>query len=59
MAKRGDCDRSRSGQPIGGLTLVIYLFGGMESKAKNSMVAHEHMEHREHDEFVLLKASGE
>jgi hypothetical protein len=30
---------------------VVKLFGGVESKAKNSKVAHECAEHREHDEF--------
>jgi hypothetical protein len=35
------------------------LFGREESKAKNSKVTHEHAEHREHDEFILLQASGE
>jgi hypothetical protein len=38
---------------------VVYLFGGAESKAKNSKVAHEHTEHREHDEFILVRSSGE
>jgi hypothetical protein len=33
------------------------LFGGEESKAKNSKVAHEYAEHREHSEFVLVRAS--
>jgi hypothetical protein len=31
----------------------------VESKAKNSKVAHEYAEHREHDEFILVRASGE
>jgi hypothetical protein len=35
------------------------LFGGEESKAKNSKVAHEYAEHREHGEFTLAQASGE
>jgi hypothetical protein len=30
-----------------------------ESKAKNSKVAHEYAEHREHGEFILVRASGE
>jgi hypothetical protein len=34
------------------LTLVIYLFGGVESSAKNSKVAHEHTKHKGHDEFI-------
>jgi hypothetical protein len=33
------------------------LFSGEESKAKNSKVAHEHAEYREHDEFILVRAS--
>jgi hypothetical protein len=43
----------------GGVIPVVYLFGGVESKAKNSKVAHEYAEHREHDEFILVRASGE
>jgi hypothetical protein len=39
--------------------MVVYLFGGVESRAKNSNVAHEHTEHREHDEFILVQVSGE
>jgi hypothetical protein len=35
------------------------LFSGEESKAKNSKVAHEYVEHREHDEFILVRAPGE
>jgi hypothetical protein len=35
------------------------LFGGEESKAKNSKVAHEYVEHRERDEFILVRASRE
>jgi hypothetical protein len=35
------------------------MFGGAESKAKNSKVEHEHTEHREHDEFILVRASEE
>jgi hypothetical protein len=35
------------------------LFGGEEFKAKNSRVTHEYTEHREHDEFILVRASGE
>jgi hypothetical protein len=35
------------------------LFDEGESKAKNSKVAHKHTEHREHDEFILVRASGE
>jgi hypothetical protein len=49
----------RSGQPTGVLILVVYLFGGEESKAKNSKVAHEYTEHREHGEFILIRASRE
>jgi hypothetical protein len=44
----------RSGQPTGVLIPVVYLFGGEESKARNSKVAHEYAEHREHDEFILV-----
>jgi hypothetical protein len=54
-----NCQRSRSEQPTGGLTSVVYLFGGAEFKAKNSKVAHEHTKHRKHDEFILVRASGE
>jgi hypothetical protein len=35
------------------------LFGGVESKAKNSKVAHEYAEHREHSEFILVRDSRE
>jgi hypothetical protein len=35
------------------------LFGEEESKTKNSKVAREYVEHREHDEFILVRASGE
>jgi hypothetical protein len=49
----------RSEQPTGVLIPVLYLFGGEESKAKNSKVAHEYAEHREHGEFIMVQASGE
>jgi hypothetical protein len=49
----------RSGQPTGVLIPVVYLFGGEESKAKKSKVAHEYAEHRKHSEFILVRASGE
>jgi hypothetical protein len=49
----------RSGQPTGLLIPVVYLFGGEESKAKNSKVAHEFAEHREHGGFILVRASGD
>jgi hypothetical protein len=49
----------RSGKPTGVLILVVYLFGGEESMAKNSKVAHEYVELREHVEFILVRASGE
>jgi hypothetical protein len=49
----------RSGQPTGVLIPVVYLFGGEEFKAKNSKVAHKYAEHREHGEFILVRASGE
>jgi hypothetical protein len=48
----------RSGQPTGVLIPVGYLFGGEKSKFKNSKVAHEYAEHREHNEFILIRASG-
>jgi hypothetical protein len=35
------------------------LFGRVESRAKNSKVAHEHTEHKEYDEFILVWAFGE
>jgi hypothetical protein len=38
---------------------VVYLFGGEESKAKNSNVAHKYTEHREHNKFILVRASRE
>jgi hypothetical protein len=49
----------RSGQPMGVLFPVVYLFGGEESKAKNSKIAHDYTEHREHEKFILVRASGE
>jgi hypothetical protein len=56
---RLSCQMVRSAQPTGVLIPVVYLFGGEESKAKNSKVAHKYAEHREHGEFTLLRASGE
>jgi hypothetical protein len=44
---KGNCQMVRSRQPMGVLISVVYLFGGEESKAKNSKVAHEYVEHRE------------
>jgi hypothetical protein len=38
---------------------MIYFFGGEESKAKNSKVAHEYAKHRRHDEFLLVRAFEE
>jgi hypothetical protein len=35
------------------------MFSGEESKAKNSKVAHKYAEYREHNEFILVRASGE
>jgi hypothetical protein len=35
------------------------LFSGVKSKAKNSKVAHKYAEHREHNEFILVRASRE
>jgi hypothetical protein len=56
---RANYQMVRSGQPTGVLIPVVYLFGGEESKAKNSKVAHEYAEHGEHSEFILVRASGE
>jgi hypothetical protein len=47
----------RSGQPTGVFIPVVYLFGGEESKAKNSKVAYRYAKHREHGEFILVRAS--
>jgi hypothetical protein len=47
----------RSGQPMGVLIPVVFLFGGEESKAKNSKVAHEYAEHREHSELIYTGSS--
>jgi hypothetical protein len=49
----------RSEHPTGVLIHVVYLFSKEESEAKNSKVAHEYAEHREHDEFLLVWASRE
>jgi hypothetical protein len=49
----------RSGQPTGVLIPVVYLFGGEESKANNSKFSHEYAEHREHGEFILVRAFRE
>jgi hypothetical protein len=38
---------------------MVYLFGGEESKTKNSKVAHEYAKHRKHGEFILVQASRE
>jgi hypothetical protein len=54
-----ECHMVRSGQPTGVLIPVVYLFSGEESKAKNSKVAHEYAEHREHGKFILVQASEE
>jgi hypothetical protein len=35
------------------------LFDEVESKAKNSKVAHKHTKHIEHNEFILVRSSGE
>jgi hypothetical protein len=35
------------------------LFGGEESMAKKSKVAHKYAELREHSEFILVRASEE
>jgi hypothetical protein len=44
---------------MGVLIPMVYLFGGEESKAKNSKVAHKYGKHRGHDEFILVRVSGE
>jgi hypothetical protein len=49
----------RSGQPTRVLIPMVYLFDEKESKVKNSKVAHEYAEYREHDEFILVQASEE
>jgi hypothetical protein len=49
----------RSRHPTGVLIPIVYLFGGEESKAKNSKVTHEYAELREHGEFILVRASRE
>jgi hypothetical protein len=49
----------RSRQLTRVLIPAVYLFGGEESEAKNSKVAHEYAEHREHSEFILVRAFGE
>jgi hypothetical protein len=49
----------RSGQLTGVLIPVVYLFSEEEPKVKNSKVAHEYAEHREHNKFILVQASGE
>jgi hypothetical protein len=56
---RANCQMVRSGQSMRVLIPMVYLFSGEESKAKNSKVAHEYVKHREHDEFILVRASGE
>jgi hypothetical protein len=48
-----------SEQPTRVLIPVVYLFGGEESKAKNSKVTHEYAEHKENGEFILVRVSGE
>jgi hypothetical protein len=58
-AQLGWCQMVRSGQPRGVLIPMVYLFGGEESKAMNSKVAHKYAEHREHIVFILVRASGE
>jgi hypothetical protein len=46
-------------QPTGVLIPAVYLFGGEEYVTKNSKVAHEYAERIEHNEFILVRASGE
>jgi hypothetical protein len=38
---------------------MVYLFSREESKAMNSKVAHKYAKHREHGEFILVRASEE
>jgi hypothetical protein len=52
-----DCQRFSSAQPTGVSTPVVYLFGEEKSRAKNSKAAHEHTKHKEHSEFILVRAS--
>jgi hypothetical protein len=40
-------------------TVVVYLFGGERSRAKNMKVMRELMEHKGHNEFILVQASRE
>jgi hypothetical protein len=54
-----NCQRFRFEQSTGIPTPMVYLFGEEKSRAKNSMVAHKHMEHKEHREFILVQASRE
>jgi hypothetical protein len=44
--------------PLSGWPYRSFI-GGEESKAKNSRVAHEYAKHREHDEFILVRAPGD
>jgi hypothetical protein len=53
------CQRFRSAQLTGVSTPVVYLFGGVKSRAKNSKVVQEHTEHKGHNEFILVRASEE
>jgi hypothetical protein len=46
-------------QPMRVLIPMVYLFGEEEFKAKNSKVAQEYAGHREHDEFILVRAYRE
>jgi hypothetical protein len=45
--------------PRGCYSLWFSCLVGAKSKAKNSKVAQEYAEHKEHDEFILVRASGE
>jgi hypothetical protein len=49
----------RSRQTTRVLIPVVLLFSKVKSKAKNSRVVHEHTEHREHSDFILVWASRE
>jgi hypothetical protein len=56
---RTNCQRFRSEQSTGGVNPSCLFVQRGESRAKNLKVAHEHTEHREYNEFILVRASGE
>jgi hypothetical protein len=53
------CQMFSFAQPIRVSTPVVYLFGRERSRAKNSKVMQEHTEHKGHNKFILVQASGE